>query len=73
MTPTIVRLPIRRFCRGLLRCYDGVLAFGEAVRDVYIRKGWAERVLIWHEAADTRIFLPCRQERGGLGLDRQLG
>jgi spore maturation protein CgeB len=48
----------------LLRCYDGVLAFGEAVRDVYIRRGWAERVWTWHEAADTRIFrpLPARKE-----------
>jgi spore maturation protein CgeB len=38
--------------------YDGVLAFGEAVRAVYLRQGWAERVFTWHEAADTRVFHP---------------
>ena len=38
--------------------YDGVLAFGEAVRSVYLAKGWADRVWTWHEAADTRVFHP---------------
>ena len=41
-----------------LRHYDGVLAFGAAVRDVYQREGWAEHVFVWHEAADTRVFTP---------------
>jgi spore maturation protein CgeB len=36
--------------------YDGVLAFGETIRQVYLRNGWARRVWTWHEAADTRIF-----------------
>lgn len=39
-----------------LRHYDGVLAYGRAVRDVYVREGWATNVFIWHEAADTRLF-----------------
>ncbi|HET8748153.1 MAG TPA: glycosyltransferase, partial [Ramlibacter sp.] len=35
-----------------LRHYDGVLAFGSAIRDLYRAKGWAERAWTWHEAAD---------------------
>jgi spore maturation protein CgeB len=38
--------------------YDGVLAFGESVREIYLRKGWSRRVWTWHEAADTRVFYP---------------
>lgn len=38
--------------------YDGVLAFGEVVRSIYLDRGWAERAWTWHEAADTRIFSP---------------
>ena len=43
-----------------LRHYDGVLAFGEAVRDVYLARDWATRVWTWHEAADTGVFHPRR-------------
>jgi len=39
--------------------YDGVLAFGAAIRDVYERHGWAEHVWVWHEAADVRVFKPA--------------
>ncbi|HYO96090.1 MAG TPA: glycosyltransferase [Polyangiaceae bacterium] len=38
--------------------YDGILAFGEAVRERYVTLGWANRVWTWHEAADTRVFKP---------------
>jgi spore maturation protein CgeB len=38
--------------------YDAVLAFGEALRERYLRRGWARRVFTWHEAADTRVFRP---------------
>jgi spore maturation protein CgeB len=38
--------------------YDGVLAFGAAVKDVYERRGWARRAWVWHEAADVRVFHP---------------
>ncbi len=38
--------------------YDGVLAFGAAIGDVYERRGWSERVWVWHEAADVRVFQP---------------
>jgi spore maturation protein CgeB len=56
---------IRRFD---LEGYDGVLAFGEALAEVYRRWGWGRRVFVWHEAADTRLFHPpaSEQERAGL-------
>jgi spore maturation protein CgeB len=38
--------------------YDGVLAFGRALRDVYLDRGFTERAWVWHEAADTRVFHP---------------
>ncbi len=38
--------------------YDGVLAFGEEIRRIYLRRGWTRRAWTWHEAADTRIFRP---------------
>ena len=41
-----------------LRHYDGVLAFGAAIRDVYEREGWTEHAFAWHEAADVRVFRP---------------
>jgi spore maturation protein CgeB len=41
-----------------LRHYDGVLAFGGVIRDLYRRHGWAQRAWTWHEAADTRVFKP---------------
>lgn len=47
--------------------YDGVLAFGRAIRDRYLEQGWAERAWTWHEAADTTVFRPC--EAGELAGD----
>lgn len=38
--------------------YDLVLAFGEALRERYLRAGWGRQVHTWHEAADTRLFKP---------------
>ncbi len=48
--------------------YDGVLAFGEPIREIYQRRGWARRVWTWHEAADTRIFhpVPAAEKNGDL-------
>jgi spore maturation protein CgeB len=40
--------------------YDGVLAFGRVIRDLYLERGWAERAWVWHEAADTLVFKPLR-------------
>jgi spore maturation protein CgeB len=39
--------------------YDGVLAFGETLAEVYRGWGWRDRVFVWHEAADTRLFRPA--------------
>lgn len=55
-----------------LEGFDGVLAFGEAVREIYLRRGWASRVWTWHEAADTALFRPLPhppQENGELAGD----
>ncbi|MEH3101682.1 CgeB family protein [Sphingomonas adhaesiva] len=46
--------------------YDGVLAFGETLSQVYGGWGWGDRVWTWHEAADTRRFVPLEGERDGL-------
>jgi spore maturation protein CgeB len=43
--------------------YDGVLAFGEVLRDLYERRGWGKTVFTWHEAADTAVFRPLAGER----------
>ncbi len=51
-----------------LSAYDGVLAFGEALSEVYRRWGWGGRVWTWHEAADTRLFHPPAQETAREGL-----
>jgi spore maturation protein CgeB len=41
-----------------LQHYDGVLAFGEVIRERYVALGWSRRAWTWHEAADTRTFMP---------------
>lgn len=41
-----------------LRNYDGVLAFGEVIKDLYLKNGWTKEAWTWHEAADTRVFYP---------------
>jgi spore maturation protein CgeB len=38
--------------------YDGVLAFGKVIRDIYIKNNWTKNAWTWHEAADTRVFKP---------------
>ncbi|WP_437764806.1 glycosyltransferase [Sorangium sp. So ce281] len=40
--------------------YDGVLAFGRVIRDLYLARRWARRAFVWHEAADVRVFRPRR-------------
>jgi spore maturation protein CgeB len=46
-----------------LRHYDGVLAFGGVIRDLYRERGWAQRAWTWHEAADVRVFYPRQVTR----------
>jgi spore maturation protein CgeB len=41
-----------------LRHYDGVLAFGEVIRKIYINESWTRKAWTWHEAADTKVFYP---------------
>ncbi|MDC0678896.1 CgeB family protein [Sorangium atrum] len=48
--------------------YDGVLAFGRVIRDLYLARRWARRAFVWHEAADVRVFRPRR----GAGPERDL-
>lgn len=38
--------------------YDGVLAYGKVLRDLYLERGWARRAWTWHEAADETVFSP---------------
>jgi spore maturation protein CgeB len=38
--------------------YDAVLVFGAVIRELYVRRGWARRVEVWHEAADVDLFRP---------------
>lgn len=38
--------------------YDGVLAFGETLRQRYLKAGWGRTVFTWHEAADDALFKP---------------
>lgn len=45
--------------------YDGVLAFGRVIADIYEARGWGQRVWTWHEAADVRRFHPIAAERTG--------
>lgn len=48
--------------------YDGVLAFGATLAEVYRAWGWGDRVFTWHEAADTRLFHPPAEEEEREGL-----
>ena len=47
--------------------YDGVLAFGATLAEVYTRWGWGGRVFVWHEAADTTLFHPPAHEGSRAG------
>ena len=38
--------------------FDGVLAFGDVLRDAYRQQGWGRQVFTWHEAADLNVFRP---------------
>jgi spore maturation protein CgeB len=48
--------------------YDGVLAYGRVLRDLYVERGWAARAWTWHEAADVELFhpLPGEEREGDL-------
>jgi spore maturation protein CgeB len=42
----------------VLQDYDGILAFGETLRERYLEAGWGDQVFTWHEAADDALFRP---------------
>jgi spore maturation protein CgeB len=44
-----------------LQYYDGVLAFGEVIKNIYLQEKWTTRAWVWHEAADIRVFLPINR------------
>lgn len=46
-----------------LSSYDGVLASGKTIKDIYQAKAWARQAWTWHEAADTRVFYPKAAEK----------
>ncbi|WP_242396101.1 CgeB family protein [Anaeromyxobacter oryzisoli] len=48
--------------RNDLSRYDGVLAFGRVLAEVYRARGWGPRAWVWHEAADVRRFRPAPPE-----------
>src|SRR5690554_4239660 len=43
-----------------LQHYDGVLVFGQVLKEIYEKEKWADNVFTWHEAADTSIFHPIK-------------
>jgi spore maturation protein CgeB len=43
--------------------YDGVLAFGDVLRRLYLQQRRAKKAWTWHEAADVRIFQPYPEVR----------
>ena len=43
--------------------YDGVLAYGESLAEVYRHKLGMRRVWVFHEAADTTVFRPLEREK----------
>jgi spore maturation protein CgeB len=42
--------------------YDGVLAFGKTLGEIYQIHGWHNHVWTWHEAADTQTYFPKEKE-----------
>ena len=43
--------------------FDGILAFGDVLREIYLKLGWASRAFTWHEAADTQLYRPLPKAR----------
>jgi spore maturation protein CgeB len=48
-----------------LSAYDGVLAFGKVLADLYEERGFRGKAFVWHEAVDPRIFRPVVGNRDG--------
>lgn len=54
--------------RNNLRDYDGVLAFGDRIRDYYLKQRLTGAAWTWQEAADTRRFVPLRADHAAEDL-----
>lgn len=52
----------REILRFQLQQFDGVLAFGKAIRDIYVNGFGMEQAWTFHEAADTTHFFPSDQQ-----------
>jgi spore maturation protein CgeB len=50
-------------CSYDLTHYDGVLAYGRILRNLYLSLGLTKKAWVWHEAADTRRFRPLEAKR----------
>jgi len=48
-----------------LSCYDGTLAFGEVIKNIYLENQWTKSAWTWHEAADTNLFRPLKNKKEG--------
>ena len=57
-----------QFERLEIHGYDGVLACGEKLREVYLTKGWGQQVSTWHAAADTGLFRPVEGQKKAMDL-----
>jgi spore maturation protein CgeB len=53
----------REVLRFPLQEFDGVLAFGEAIRKIYSEAFGVKRVWTFHEAADTSHFFPAQLDK----------
>jgi spore maturation protein CgeB len=51
--------------RYVLEDFDGVLAFGDVIREIYRARGWGRRAWTWHEAADVERFRPLEAPPAG--------
>ncbi|MBD0331213.1 MAG: glycosyltransferase [Chitinophagaceae bacterium] len=45
--------------------YDGVLAYGDVIKTIYLKERWTKHAWTWHEAADTKIFKPLSSKTQG--------
>lgn len=52
-----------QIARFPLRSYDGVLAYGDSLAEVYRRDFGVERAWTFHEAADTTVFRPLEMPK----------
>lgn len=41
-----------------LKHYDGALAYGKVISEIYLKEGWTKKAWTWHEAADIKVFQP---------------